>query len=143
ERIEGYCSEHDWLRAYSEINDFEHELSEAGAIVVKFWLQISPQEQLKRFKAREKIEFKRFKITEDDWRNREKWDAYQQAVCDMVDRTSTSTAPWTLVESNDKNYARVKILQTICERLEAELAGKVVGESTGGTLKRKKGKSPK
>jgi len=143
ERIEGYCSEHDWLRAYSEINDFEHELSEAGAIVVKFWLQISPDEQLKRFKAREKIEFKRFKITEDDWRNRGKWDAYQQAVCDMVDRTSTSTAPWTLVESNDKNYARVKILQTICERLEAELAGKVVAESTSGTRKRKKGKSPK
>ncbi|MBI5862807.1 MAG: polyphosphate:AMP phosphotransferase [Rhodocyclales bacterium] len=131
ERVEGFCSEHDWLRAYSEINDFEHELSEAGAIVVKFWLQISPEEQLKRFKEREKIEFKRFKITPDDWRNREKWAAYQQAVCDMVDRTSTSTAPWTLIEANDKNYARIKILKTVCERLEAELDGKVVGESAG------------
>jgi polyphosphate:AMP phosphotransferase len=129
ERVEGFCSEHDWLRAYSEINDFEHELSEAGAIVIKFWLQISPEEQLKRFKEREKVEFKRFKITEEDWRNREKWDAYQQAVCDMVDRTSTSTAPWTLIEANDKNYARIKILKTLCERLESELAGKVVGES--------------
>ncbi|PKO83327.1 MAG: polyphosphate:AMP phosphotransferase [Betaproteobacteria bacterium HGW-Betaproteobacteria-11] len=129
ERVEGFCSERDWLRAYSEINDFEHELAEAGAIVVKFWLQVSQEEQLKRFKEREKIEFKRFKITEEDWRNREKWDAYQQAVCDLVDRTSTSTAPWTLVESNDKNFARIKILQTVCERLEAELAGKPAAKS--------------
>jgi hypothetical protein len=126
ERVEGFCSENDWLRAYSEINDFEHELSEAGAIVCKFWLQVSQEEQLKRFKEREKIEFKRFKITEEDWRNREKWDAYQAAICDMVDRTSTGTAPWTLVEANDKAFARVKILRTICERLEAELDGKSV-----------------
>jgi polyphosphate kinase 2 (PPK2 family) len=124
ERVEGFCSENDWLRAYSEINDFEHELSEARTIVCKFWLQISQQEQLRRFKEREKIEFKRFKITEEDWRNREKWDAYQAAICDMVDRTSTGKAPWTLVEANDKSYARVKILRTICERLEAELGGK-------------------
>jgi polyphosphate:AMP phosphotransferase len=124
ERVEGFCAEADWLRAYSEINDFEHELSEAGAIVCKFWLQVSQEEQLKRFKEREKVEFKRFKITEEDWRNREKWDAYQQAICDMVDRTSTGTAPWTLVEANDKGYARVKILRTLCERLEAELDGK-------------------
>ena len=143
ERIEGFCSEHDWLRAYSEINDFEHELSEAGAIVVKFWLQISPDEQLKRFKAREHVQFKRFKITDEDWRNRKKWPAYQQAVCDMVDRTSTSTAPWTLVESNDKNYARIKILRTVCERLEAELDGKVVAESASTAAYRKKGKSAK
>jgi len=129
ERVEGFCSENDWLRAYSEINDFEHELSEAGAIVVKFWLQVSQEEQLKRFKEREKIEFKRFKITEEDWRNREKWDAYQQAICDMVDRTSTGTAPWTLVEANDKGYARVKVLRTLCERLEAELEGKVIPAS--------------
>jgi len=121
ERVEGFCSENDWLRAYSEINDFEHEMAEAGVIVIKFWLQISQAEQLERFKAREKIEFKRFKITEEDWRNREKWDAYQQAICDMVERTSTGNAPWTLVEANDKNYARVKILRTLCERVEAEL----------------------
>jgi len=124
ERVEGYCAEADWLRAYSEINDFEHELSEAGAIVVKFWLQVSREEQLRRFKEREKIEFKRFKITEEDWRNREKWDAYHLAICDMVDRTSTGLAPWTLVEANDKNYARAKILRTVCERLEAALKGK-------------------
>jgi polyphosphate kinase 2 (PPK2 family) len=94
---------------------------DAGVIVVKFWLQISQEEQLSRFKAREAIEFKRFKITEEDWRNRDKWDAYQQAICDMVERTSTGNAPWTLVEANDKNYARVKILRVLCERIEAEL----------------------
>jgi polyphosphate:AMP phosphotransferase len=124
ERVEGFCSEADWLRAYTEINDFEHELAKAGAIVIKFWLQISREEQLKRFKEREKIEFKRFKITEEDWRNRKKWDAYHRAICDMVDRTSTGNAPWTLVEANDKNFARVKILRTVCERLEAALKRK-------------------
>jgi AMP-polyphosphate phosphotransferase len=121
ERVEGFCSEADWLRGYSEINDFEHELIEAGVIVVKFWLQISQAEQLKRFKEREQVEFKRFKITQEDWRNREKWHDYQQAICDMVERTSTGEAPWTLVEANDKNYARVKILRTLCERLESAL----------------------
>lgn len=121
ERVEGFCSENDWLRAYSEINDFEHELSAAGIIVVKFWLQTSRDEQLRRFEERAKVPFKRFKITEEDWRNREKWDAYQQAVCDMVERTSTGEAPWTLVESDDKRHARVKVLRTLCERLEAEL----------------------
>jgi polyphosphate kinase 2 (PPK2 family) len=90
-------------------------------VVVKFWLAISKQEQLKRFKEREKIGFKRFKITEEDWRNRDKWDLYQQAVCDMIDRTSTEIAPWTLVEANDKNYARIKILKTVCKRIEQAL----------------------
>ncbi|MDP3701154.1 MAG: polyphosphate:AMP phosphotransferase [Hylemonella sp.] len=121
ERIEGLCQEADWMRAYSEINDFEHEMHDSGVIVVKFWLQISQDEQLRRFKERESTAFKRFKITEEDWRNREKWDAYQQAVCDMVERTSTGNAPWTLVEANDKKHARVKILQTLCERLQNEL----------------------
>ena len=121
ERVEGFCSEADWLRAYTEINDFEHELAKSGAIVMKFWLQISRDEQLKRFKEREKIEFKRFKITDEDWRNREKWDDYVSAVCDMVDRTSTGLAPWTLVEANDKNFARVKILKAICQALEKAL----------------------
>ena len=124
ERVEGFCSENDWLRAYTEINDFEHELADSGVIVVKFWLQISQEEQLKRFKEREQIAFKRFKITQEDWRNREKWDAYQQSICDMVERTSTGNAPWTLVEANDKNFARVKILRTLCECLEAELDGR-------------------
>jgi AMP-polyphosphate phosphotransferase len=121
ERVEGFCTEADWLRAYGEINDFEHEMIDAGVIVVKFWLQISQAEQLKRFKEREKIAFKRFKITEEDWRNREKWDDYQQAICDMVERTSTGESPWTLVEANDKNYARVKILRTLCQRLQTAL----------------------
>jgi len=121
ERVEGFCSEADWLRAYAEINDFEHQLAESGAVVVKFWLQISAEEQLRRFKERQDTEFKRFKITDEDWRNREKWDAYVAAVCDMVDRTSTGLAPWTLVEANDKNYARVKVLRTICEQVEAAL----------------------
>jgi len=121
ERVEGLCSVADWSRAYSEINDFEHSLSAFGAIVVKFWLQISADEQLKRFKERQKIEFKRFKITDEDWRNREKWDDYHHAVCEMVDRTSTGEAPWTLVEANNKDYARVKVLKTICERLESAL----------------------
>lgn len=125
ERIEGFCKEADWLRAYAEINDFEHELEEAGIAVIKFWLQIDPDEQLKRFKERETTEFKRFKITEEDWRNRDKWDAYREAACDMVDRTSTGQAPWILVEANDKRFARVKILRTVCERLEALLAGKL------------------
>ena len=121
ERVERLCGEADWLRAYSEINDFEHELRTDGVILVKFWLQISNQEQLGRFQEREKIPFKRFKITEEDWRNREKWDLYHQAVCDMVDRTSTGIVPWTLVEAEDKYFARVKILRTICKRLEAAL----------------------
>ena len=125
ERVEGYCQPADWLRAYSEINDFEHELIDAGAIVVKFWLQVSQQEQLARFQEREKIAFKRFKITEEDWRNREKWDAYQVAICDMVVRTSTGEAPWTLVEANDKNYARIKILRTLCQRIADQLDGKI------------------
>ncbi|MBK9218259.1 MAG: polyphosphate:AMP phosphotransferase [Uliginosibacterium sp.] len=121
ERIEGYCAEADWLRAYAEINDFEHELVEAGAVVLKFWLQIDAEEQLRRFKEREQIEHKRFKITAEDWRNRDKWDAYQTAAVDMIDRTSTGKAPWIVVEANDKNFARVKILRALCERLEAVL----------------------
>jgi polyphosphate kinase 2 (PPK2 family) len=121
ERVEGFCSEPDWLRAYAEINDFEHQMVDAGAIVIKFWLQVSADEQLRRFKERQDTEFKRFKITDEDWRNREKWDDYVSAVCDMVDRTSTGLAPWTLVEANDKNFARVKILRTVCDRLEAAL----------------------
>jgi polyphosphate:AMP phosphotransferase len=124
ERVEGFCTEADWLRAYGEINDFEHDLTDSGVIVVKFWLQISQAEQLKRFKEREKIDFKRFKITDEDWRNRKKWNDYQQAICDMVERTSTGDVPWTLVEANDKNFARVKILRTLCERLSKELSRK-------------------
>ena len=121
ERIEGFCSKTDWMRAYSEINDFEAQLVRHNIVVVKFWLAISQEEQLRGFKEREEIAFKQFKITADDWRNREKWHEYEQAVCDMVDRTSTEIAPWTLVEANDKNYARIKILKTLCSQIEAAL----------------------
>ena len=89
--------------------------------MVKFWLQISKDEQLRRFKEREQTPFKRFKITAEDWRNREKWDAYEAAVCDMVDRTSTEIAPWTLVEANDKHYARIKVLRTLVTAIERVL----------------------
>ena len=119
ERVEGFCSTGDWLRAYGEINDFEEQLSEAGVVLVKFWLSIDQQTQLERFKAREQIPFKRFKITEEDWRNRDKWPLYRDAVGDMVDRTSTEIAPWTLVEANDKRFARIKVLRTINAAIEA------------------------
>jgi AMP-polyphosphate phosphotransferase len=122
ERVEGFASESDWMRAYAEINDFEDQLARNGAIILKFWLAISAEQQLARFKEREQIPFKRFKITDEDWRNRKKWDDYEVAVCDMVDRTSTEHAPWILVEANDKNFARIKVMRTICERLEAQLA---------------------
>ena len=122
ERVEGFCTPADWMRAYGEINDFEEQLTAAGAIVVKFWLAIDKDTQLERFQEREEIPFKRFKITEEDWHNREKWDLYRTAVCDMVDRTSTEISPWTLVEANDKRWARVKVLRTINEALEAAFA---------------------
>ncbi len=121
ERVEKFCSEQDWMRAYGEINDFEEQLAEKGAVVLKFWLAITKEEQLRRFKEREKTGYKRFKITDEDWRNREKWEDYVRAVCDMVDRTSTEVAPWTLVEANDKNFARIKILKTLCQRIEAAM----------------------
>jgi AMP-polyphosphate phosphotransferase len=121
ERVEGLCGRGDWMRAYGEINDFEEQLVRNHTVVVKFWLSISREEQLRRFKEREKIGFKRFKITNEDWRNREKWGEYEVAVCDMIDRTSTDIAPWTLVEANDKYYARIKILKTLCERIEGAL----------------------
>ena len=118
ERVENYSPEADWMRAYGEINEFEQELARHDIVVVKFWLAISKDEQHRRFKGREKVSYKRFKITEEDWRNRRKWDAYEGAVCDMVDRTSTSVAPWTLVEANNKYYARIKVLKTLCGAIE-------------------------
>jgi polyphosphate kinase 2 (PPK2 family) len=121
ERVEGFATDGAWMRAYEEIRNFEAELTDYGVIVVKFWLSIDKDEQLRRFKEREKIGYKRYKITEEDWRNREKWDDYARAVHDMVDRTGTTHAPWTLVEANDKYFARVKVLKTLADRLEAEL----------------------
>ena len=122
ERVEGFCSTYDWMRAYGEINDFEEQMIASSTILFKFWLSISKEEQLRRFEERQSTGFKRFKITDEDWRNREKWSEYEQAVCDMVDRTSNTHTPWILVEANDKYYARIKILETLCERLEAQLA---------------------
>ncbi|NNN07280.1 MAG: polyphosphate:AMP phosphotransferase [Elusimicrobia bacterium] len=121
ERVEGFCSQADWKRAYGEISAFEEELSESGIVVCKFWLQISSEEQLKRFQDRVKTPFKQYKITDEDWRNRGKWDAYQAAAVEMIEKTSTPDAPWTLVEAQDKKWARVKVLKTVADRLEEEL----------------------
>lgn len=121
ERVENLTPEFDWRRGYHEINDFEHQLTDNGAIIVKFWLAISNDEQLKRFQAREETGFKRFKITDEDWRNRDKWDDYRLAVSDMIASTSSGRIPWTLVEANNKYFARIKVLQTICDRVEQAL----------------------
>jgi len=112
ERVEGFATEDAWKRAYREINEFERQLVDAGAIVLKFWLQISPEEQLKRFEQRQNTPYKSWKLTPEDWRNREKWGRYDGAVEDMLLKTSTLTAPWTVVESNFKWFARVKCLKT-------------------------------
>jgi polyphosphate kinase 2 (PPK2 family) len=121
ERVEGFASEAEWMRAYLEINDFEEQLAEAGTVVTKFWIHISSAEQHKRFEDRRNTSYKRHKITDEDWRNREKWGAYYAAVNDMVVRTSTRHAPWTLVAGNDKKFARIHILETFCRRLERAL----------------------
>lgn len=121
ERIEGFCSDADWMRAYGEINDFEDAMVRHGTVVVKFWLAISKDEQYRRFKEREQVSFKRFKITKEDWRNRKRWNDYEVAVCDMVDRTSTAKSPWTLVEANNKYHARIKVLKTLCSAVEQRL----------------------
>jgi len=121
ERVEGFASEDEWRRAYLEINEFEEELVHHGIVLCKFWLHISPEEQLQRFEAREHIPYKQFKITDEDWRNREKWDAYKAAVNEMVMRTSTEFSEWTLVAANDKRNARIEVIKTVCERLEAAL----------------------
>lgn len=118
ERVEGYCSEADWMRAYGEINEFEEQLIRNRTIIVKFWLAIGKEEQARRFAARESTPYKRFKITPEDWRNRDKWDQYQTAVCDMIERTSTEVAPWILVPANDKRYARIMVLKTLCHSIE-------------------------
>jgi AMP-polyphosphate phosphotransferase len=121
ERVEGFATRDEWGRAYHEINEFEEQLAEHGIVVCKFWVHISKDEQLRRFKLREETHYKRHKITGEDWRNREKWDAYKAAINDMVARTSTGQAPWTLVAGNDKKHARIQILKTLCQRLEKAL----------------------
>jgi polyphosphate:AMP phosphotransferase len=117
ERVEGFAREDEWRRAYAEINDFEQQFNEHGIVLTKFWMHITKEEQYKRFKRREKTPHKRWKLTEEDWRNREKWAQYEQAVHDMVQYTSTPNARWTLVEGNDKRYARIAVLKHFCENL--------------------------
>ncbi|MEB2311996.1 MAG: polyphosphate:AMP phosphotransferase [Sorangiineae bacterium] len=124
ERAEGFASEAAWMRAYKEINDFEEQLVEHGIVLVKFWLHISADEQLRRFQERERAPWKKYKITPEDYRNREKMTLYELAASDMIARTSTEFARWTLIEANDKRYARVKILRTLCEKLEAALGAR-------------------
>ena len=121
ERLEGFCTEEEWKRAYREINEFERQLVDFGMILAKFWIHISQDEQLRRFEDRRNTAYKSWKLTDEDWRNREKWDSYEMAVEDMLLRTSTLTAPWTIVEGNDKWYARVKTLRTLVELLSEEL----------------------
>lgn len=121
ERVEKFCSDADWQRAYHEINEFEEQLAEGGAIVAKFWLAISQAEQLKRFNERAAIAHKQFKITDEDWRNRKKWPAYELAVADMIDHTSTDIAKWNVIASNDKPWARVETLRCLVETIEAQL----------------------
>lgn len=120
ERLEGFCSTSDWQRAFSEINAFEEQLVRNGTILLKFWLTTTPEEQLKRFEAREASGYKRYKMTEEDWRNREKWNAYQAVTCEMISRCSTDLAPWTLVEGEDKFFARIKVLQKVVDTLTSQ-----------------------
>ena len=121
ERIEGFCSEAQWRRAYQEINEMESHMANAGAVVLKFWLHIDKDEQERRFRERQANPTKQWKITDEDWRNREKWDQYEEAVNEMLIRTSTTYAPWIVVEGNDKRYARVKVLQTVVDALEKKI----------------------
>ena len=118
ERVEGYATPFEWQRAYAEINEFEDELAGHGLLLIKFWLHITEDEQYRRFKQREQIAYKSWKLTEEDWRNRAKGPAYKDAVNEMVERTGTGDAPWTLVEGNDKNHARIKVMRTVIERLK-------------------------
>jgi polyphosphate:AMP phosphotransferase len=121
ERVEDFASPAQWLRAYSEINQFEEQLVDHGIVLVKYWLHITREEQLRRFQERRRLSFKQWKLTNEDWRNRRKWNHYHEAVNEMFARTSTRTAPWTLVEANDKYYARLKVIKVLSDRLMAVL----------------------
>lgn len=121
ERVEGFATPEEWSRAYREINEFESALAEYGTVIIKIWLHISKEEQLARFEARKNTPDKEWKITDEDWRNREKWDAYHDAVSEMIERTSTVQAPWTIVEANDKRHARIRVLKEVVQRIEAAL----------------------
>lgn len=124
ERVEGFCTADEWRRAFREINEFEAHQHSFGMVICKFWLHVTPEEQLRRFKGRELDPFRSYKLTEEDWRNRAKWDEYSAAVEDMLLHCSTNYAPWTVVEANDKYYARVKVLRTVVERIEQRMRSK-------------------
>ena len=124
ERLEGFCSENEWQRAYNEINEFEKELSDWGAVIIKFWVQIDKDTQLARFEERQNTPEKQWKITDEDWRNREKWDLYETAVNEMLKKTNTTYAQWHVLESNDKKYARIKALKIVIDAIEAALDNK-------------------
>jgi polyphosphate kinase 2 (PPK2 family) len=121
ERIEGFCSEAEWKRAYREINEFEEQLVNFGTVLVKLWLHIDPAEQLRRFQDRQQTPAKQWKITAEDWRNREKWEQHKEAVDEMLFRTSTAHAPWTIIEANSKYYARIKTLKTVIDAVASRL----------------------
>jgi polyphosphate kinase 2 (PPK2 family) len=118
ERVEGLAREDEWRRAYAEINDFEEQIVEHGIPLLKFWLHIDPDEQMRRFQAREQTPYKKYKITDEDYRNRERWNDYTVAVNEMVARTGGELAPWRLVSANDKRWARVAVLDAVCDHLE-------------------------
>lgn len=118
ERVEGFATEPEWRRAYREINEFEEQLTTAGYVLLKFWLHISPEEQLNRFTERQNNPFKQYKLTDEDWRNREKWNLYEVAVNQMIQRTSTPSSPWTVVPGNDKHYARVMVIKTVTDAIQ-------------------------
>ncbi len=145
ERVEGFCTEPEWKRAYREINQFERQLVDFGAILFKFWLHVSPEEQLARFQERSGTPYKAWKLTAEDWRNREKWDHYEAAVEEMLLKTSTITAPWTIVEGNDKGWARVKILRTVVDTLAHELKyePRALGADSGGKGRAKPKQDPR
>jgi polyphosphate kinase 2 (PPK2 family) len=121
ERLEGFATRDEWTRAFNEINLFEEQLVDSGIVLAKFYLHVSPDEQLARFQQRQQVPYKHYKITEEDWRNREKYLHYEGAACDMIERTSTEFAPWTLVEADGKRWSRIKVLKTTCELLEQAL----------------------
>ena len=139
ERVEGFATEEEWKRAYREINEFERQLTDHGMILVKLWFHISEEEQLRRFEARKVTPHKMWKLTDEDWRNREKWSAYEEAVKDMLLKTSTLTAPWTVVEGNDKLWARIKTQETLIAALAAALGPAEKAEEPSAKRKAKKG----
>ena len=139
ERVEKLASEKEWRRAYAEINRFEQQLTEHGIVLVKFWMHVTKEQQLERFRERERTPWKQWKLTDEDWRNRERWEDYEVAVHDMVERTSTRGAPWILVEGNDKAFARIRVLRAVCDALEARVGSPEERRASEKKTKKKRG----